>query len=888
MKKTLLWLVVLLLALSPAAQAVTFTDVDIQYPIFPWGEHTLQLSRYTDDPDLIAYSPTPAQGSLVMLSLSSLSGAIPLEDVRAALSQFTLEDAGQTAYVPMDCLVKGISFKDSLPTTMAASQRGFDLLYYLPQGVATDGTALLVGNPDDQERAFVQLPAASADGTAPAATAQAETVAAEPTAAPTAPAEPLTSPASADILFSDTTYHITPIQIGTDENGKTTVTVSGYGDSLQIQDGKTVAHVQAKIEAGGQEFDWDGMSLNAGNATFTFDTTLPPEVIYVFASGDAANRTALTVLPSQNAAGAAAAPEASAEAPASETPEPSAENTPEPTPDATPTPTPFTVTVDGVAYSVYVEAAGFNEDGNFEVTIVLPDYGIMDFFKDKTLAIPVGCGIVSDTKVSFVETFSATVSDPLRVSYEYDTKKATPPLLLIGRRVDANKSKDPFVIVETATLAKLGEVSASGLKNGEQGVLEAAGLAAPAATATPAPAATPRPGANAEEGFLNDIMAMEAQSVKDPWTRAILMAGAADVTLADGVLTFQLRSYVPNLKALGKDFTAEALYRNIAQYALPCTLKVTGESGSLTAEPKEVKALLKAVAKAAAQAKKEFANKAVLAAITARLSGDPLTGSDAGLYAALFATQNKLKFNLKDGPDALVYSAMYADTDTLLENGRTAALQRIAHMEGANALASDEVERIFREELAAQAATLKKKASWNAAFTFGIDTLFAAENPGAGDEYATFLSRYAKAYASQLSVLKDDTAALPDYPAVDMPATGWLNGSTSGTRVIFRIPKDGFARYVQMRSAETDALSVSAFIQPGKTASVRVPRGMYYLLIAVGDLWYGTEHLFGDTGDYISTEQLEILGSNYYHTLTLGGAKNGNMSSYGADPSEFR
>ena len=177
-----------------------------------------------------------------MLSLSSLSGAIPLEDVRAALSQFTLEDAGQTAYVPMDCLVKGVSFKDSLPTTMAASQRGFDLLYYLPQGVATDGTALLVGNPDDKERAFVQLPSASANGTAPAATAQAETVAAEPTAAPTAPAEPLTSPASADILFNDTTYHITPIQIGTDENGKTTVTVSGYGDSLQIQDGKAVAH----------------------------------------------------------------------------------------------------------------------------------------------------------------------------------------------------------------------------------------------------------------------------------------------------------------------------------------------------------------------------------------------------------------------------------------------------------------------------------------------------------------------------------------------------------------------------------------------------------------------------------------------------------------------
>ena len=68
--------------------------------------------------------------------------------------------------------------------------------------------------------------------------------------------------------------------------------------------------------------------------------------------------------------------------------------------------------------------------------------------------------------------------------------------------------------------------------------------------------------------------------------------------------------------------------------------------------------MLKVIGKAAAQAKKEFANKAVLAVITARLSGDALTGGDAGLYAPLFASQNKLKFSIKEGPDALTYSAM--------------------------------------------------------------------------------------------------------------------------------------------------------------------------------------------------------------------------------------
>ena len=91
-----------------------------------------------------------------------------------------------------------------------------------------------------------------------------------------------------------------------------------------------------------------------------------------------------------------------------------------------------------------------------------------------------------------------------------------------------------------------------------------------------------------------------------------------------------------------------------------------------------------------------------------------------------------------------------------------------------------------------------------------------------------------------------------------------------------------------MRSVENDVATVSLFIQSGKTVAVRVPKGQYSILIAMGDLWYGTEHLFGDLGFYLRTEQLEILGSNYYHTITLGGAKEGNMSAYDSSPSDFQ
>jgi hypothetical protein len=52
--------------------------------------------------------------------------------------------------------------------------------------------------------------------------------------------------------------------------------------------------------------------------------------------------------------------------------------------------------------------------------------------------------------------------------------------------------------------------------------------------------------------------------------------------------------------------------------------------------------------------------------------------------------------------------------------------------------------------------------------------------------------------------------------------------------------------------------------------------------------WYGEEHLFGAGGSYARTEDIQIKGSNYYHTITLGGVTDGNMSAYGADPSDFQ
>jgi len=223
-----------------------------------------------------------------------------------------------------------------------------------------------------------------------------------------------------------------------------------------------------------------------------------------------------------------------------------------------------------------------------------------------------------------------------------------------------------------------------------------------------------------------------------------------------------------------------------------------------------------------------------------------------------------------------------------MQNAYSAALQRLSKQEGAKELDEGGVASVFLEELNAQAAALKKKGSEKLDFTLNLDALFSPDYASAGDEYNDFLYDFSDAFTARLQDLTGAVSDFPDYPAVDFPKSGRLGGSSKGTRVIYRIPKDNAARFLQMRKVDSDELAVSAFIRPGEKATVRVPKGMYYILLASGEIWYGEEYLFGDGGSYARTEDIEIMGSNYYHTITLGGAENGNMASYGADPSAFQ
>lgn len=132
------------------------------------------------------------------------------------------------------------------------------------------------------------------------------------------------------------------------------------------------------------------------------------------------------------------------------------------------------------------------------------------------------------------------------------------------------------------------------------------------------------------------------------------------------------------------------------------------------------------------------------------------------------------------------------------------------------------------------------------------------------DYLATFMGAFSA--ATETVVLQ--ASQLPAYPPVDEPKTGRLSGSRSGTQVVLEIPDDGLARYVAFRNAEEETV-LTCYIRAGDTGRVRLPQGQYYLLVGVGDVWYGPQHLFGEAAQYSKTDYCGVPSKDYLYTLTL-------------------
>lgn len=148
---TLALLCVLLMTFTLGVSALTLSDADIKNPVFPWREHTLKLSLYSDD---AAQVNDPDHN--LMLTFESLSGEIPTQDMQQFAKECFLRTSDGVEHPYANHRIFGVKFingKFSIPET----QKKFELLFQLEKGIWEEKLDLLVGEKDSKERVLVRL-----------------------------------------------------------------------------------------------------------------------------------------------------------------------------------------------------------------------------------------------------------------------------------------------------------------------------------------------------------------------------------------------------------------------------------------------------------------------------------------------------------------------------------------------------------------------------------------------------------------------------------------------------------------------------------------------------------------------------------------------------------
>lgn len=153
-KGTLLALLTALLMLfCLGASALTLTDEDIPYPMFPWREYTLRMTLCTDDAKAV---DSDQANLLVKLACFSDNGEILYSDIEQYGAEFFLKDQNNQEHPPVSVRVRGVSFKDGKFSTNEM-QKEFELLYALSEGSWNNKLALIIGEKSVKERPIVRM-----------------------------------------------------------------------------------------------------------------------------------------------------------------------------------------------------------------------------------------------------------------------------------------------------------------------------------------------------------------------------------------------------------------------------------------------------------------------------------------------------------------------------------------------------------------------------------------------------------------------------------------------------------------------------------------------------------------------------------------------------------
>ncbi len=403
-------------------------------------------------------------------------------------------------------------------------------------------------------------------------------------------------------------------------------------------------------------------------------------------------------------------------------------------------------------------------------------------------------------------------------------------------------------------------------------------------------------GAEADAASIASALAAEqAEKQTDPWVLAILQSGPRGASLQNGVLTFTLRSYDPDLKALGSYSRSEdpaawraSMLAGMTSWNLSLSVSLEADG---TPAKKSVTAMLKAVKTAAKNAKAAFSKKDVTLAIRDLLWCSPtdarkVTSSDllavTDEFAAFIGARGDLfpcelpaewapafhllknwELKASKGPGQIILSWEGVPCETLISQAYDAAMMSLAGVSVTERLSRGNLPVLWRSELAAAAVDLAAGKRTDYSVVLDLDELAAGILP---EGYLSFFSAYQPA-----AVLEKLTAVydqLPAYACEDFPKAGVNTAASQGRSVQVAVEKNGRNTYVQFADSDTGVIRGDAFITPGRTVSVRIPEGTYVVRFAQGSAWYGLPHLFGTAGDYTASDPIIVAKTKW--TLTAG------------------
>lgn len=119
------------------------------------------------------------------------------------------------------------------------------------------------------------------------------------------------------------------------------------------------------------------------------------------------------------------------------------------------------------------------------------------------------------------------------------------------------------------------------------------------------------------------------------------------------------------------------------------------------------------------------------------------------------------------------------------------------------------------------------------------------------------------------------------------PSTGELyrnrKYASKDCSLTIKTPDDKLFTFLKLYTKD-DVLVSTIFVASGKKAKINLPAGAYKMKVASGELWFGTQELFGDLGYYHlltfeNGKTTTSFKSNYAYTFSFRGEKDGNVGS---------